>query len=97
VVVWSTVLQSKECIAAFHPTTLRHLVLSASHVVSFAERTDDKRPSTPDPRIMATHGDTGLFFGAPDVDAVSAHLRAKGIDLKEPNVAPYGMKVSSPV
>jgi len=41
---------------------------------------------------MATHGDTGLFFGAPDVDAVYAHLRAKGINLKEPNVAPYGMK-----
>jgi glyoxylase I family protein len=41
---------------------------------------------------MATHGDTGLFFGAPDVDAVYAHQRAKGIDLKEPNVAPYGMK-----
>jgi len=52
----------------------------------------DKRPSTPDPRSMATHGDTGLFFGAPDVDAVYADLRAKGIDLKEPNVAPYGMK-----
>jgi catechol 2,3-dioxygenase-like lactoylglutathione lyase family enzyme len=52
----------------------------------------DKRPSAADPRRTAAHGDTGLFFGAPGVDAVYAHLRAKGIDLKEPNVAPYGMK-----
>ena len=52
----------------------------------------DKRPSAVDPRRIATHGDTGLFFGAPDVDAVYAHLRAKGIDVKEPTVASYGMK-----
>jgi catechol 2,3-dioxygenase-like lactoylglutathione lyase family enzyme len=52
----------------------------------------DKRPSAVDPRRIATHGDTGLFFAAPDVDAVHAHLRAKGIDVKEPTVAPYGMK-----
>jgi glyoxylase I family protein len=52
----------------------------------------DKRPSAVDPRHIATHGDTGLFFGAPDVDAVHAYLRAKGIDVKEPIVAPYGMK-----
>jgi len=40
----------------------------------------------------APHGDTGLFIGAPDVDAVYAHLRTKGLDMKEPKVAPYGMK-----
>lgn len=52
----------------------------------------DKRPSKPDPRRVAGHDDTALFFGAPDVDAVYDHLRAKGIDVAEPNVAPYGMK-----
>ena len=52
----------------------------------------DKRPSTPDPRRVANHDDAALFFGAPDVDAVYAHLRAKGVEVKEPKVAPYGMK-----
>jgi catechol 2,3-dioxygenase-like lactoylglutathione lyase family enzyme len=52
----------------------------------------DKRPPAPDPRRVASHGDTGLFIGAPDVDAVYAHLRTKGLDMKEPKVAPYGMK-----
>jgi len=47
---------------------------------------------TGDPRRTATHGDTGLFFGTPDVDAVYTHLRAKGIDVKEPKIAPCGMK-----
>ena len=52
----------------------------------------DQRPPSPDPRRAASHEDIGLFLGAPDVDAVYAHLRAKGIDVKEPKVAPYGMK-----
>jgi glyoxylase I family protein len=52
----------------------------------------ETRPPVPDSRRIATHGDTGLFFGAPDVDAIYAHLRAKGVDAKEPHVAPYGMK-----
>ncbi|MBV8771398.1 MAG: VOC family protein [Deltaproteobacteria bacterium] len=52
----------------------------------------DTRPPAPDPGRNATHGDTGLFIAAPDVDAVYSHLRAKGIAVKEPKVAPYGMK-----
>jgi glyoxylase I family protein len=52
----------------------------------------DQRPQSPDPRRIASHGDTGLFVGAPNVDAVFAHLRAKGIEVNEPKVAPYGMK-----
>ena len=52
----------------------------------------ETRPPVPDSRRIASHSDTGLFFGAPDVDAIYAHLRAKGIDAKEPHVAPYGMK-----
>jgi glyoxylase I family protein len=43
----------------------------------------DKRPQSPDPRRIARHGDTGLFIGAPDVDAVFAHLRTKGVDVEK--------------
>jgi glyoxylase I family protein len=52
----------------------------------------DERPSSADQRRLASHHDTGLFFAAPNVDAVYAHLRANGIDVKEPKVARYGMK-----
>ena len=52
----------------------------------------DKRPPVANSRRVASHRDTALFFGAPDVDAVYAYLRAKGIEVKEPTVAPYGMK-----
>jgi catechol 2,3-dioxygenase-like lactoylglutathione lyase family enzyme len=50
------------------------------------------RPPQPDGTRVAAHGDTCLYFGAPDVDAVYEHLRAHGIDVREPKVAPYGMK-----
>ena len=52
----------------------------------------DKRPASADAHRVASHRDTTLYFGAPEVDAVYAYLRAKGIDVKEPTVAPYGMK-----
>jgi glyoxylase I family protein len=52
----------------------------------------DTRPPSHDLRRVANHGDTVLHFGAPDVDAVYSHLRAKGIEVNEPKVAPYGMK-----
>jgi catechol 2,3-dioxygenase-like lactoylglutathione lyase family enzyme len=53
---------------------------------------DPDRPAAPEPARVAAHSDTGLFFGCPDVDATYAHLRAHGFDVKEPKVAPYGMK-----
>jgi glyoxylase I family protein len=52
----------------------------------------ENRPLAADARRVAAHEDVALYFGAPDVDAVYAHLRAKGIDVKEPTLAPYGMK-----
>ena len=52
----------------------------------------DKRPAAPDAGRVASHDDVCLYFGAPDVDAVYAHLLAKGIKAKAPKVAPYGMK-----
>ncbi|MGD0310821.1 MAG: VOC family protein, partial [Acidobacteriota bacterium] len=32
------------------------------------------------------------FFGCPNVDAAYAHFRSRGQKVKEPKVAPYGMK-----
>lgn len=52
----------------------------------------DKRPPQPDSHRITSHRDTTLYFGAPNVDAVYEHLRAKGVDVKAPKVAPYGMK-----
>ncbi len=53
---------------------------------------EGQRPPVPDSSRVRAHEDTGLFFGAPDVDAVYAHLRDCGVTVKEPKVAPYGMK-----
>lgn len=49
------------------------------------------RPRQPDPKRIAGHRDTILYFGA-DPDAVYEHLRSRGIDVEPPKVAPYGMK-----
>jgi catechol 2,3-dioxygenase-like lactoylglutathione lyase family enzyme len=53
---------------------------------------ESQRPPVPDLSRVRAHEDTALFFGAPDVDAVYAHLRDRGVEVKEPKVAPYGMK-----
>ena len=52
----------------------------------------DSRPAQQDSARVAAHRDTCLYFSCPDVDAVYRHLRSHGIDVKEPHVAPYGMK-----
>ena len=53
---------------------------------------DAVRPPVPDPARVAAHDDTALFIGCPDVDGAYAHLRARGIAVEVPAVAPYGMK-----
>jgi catechol 2,3-dioxygenase-like lactoylglutathione lyase family enzyme len=53
---------------------------------------EDARPSAPDRARVAAHDDTCLYFGCPDVDTAYTHLQACGIDVKEPKIAPYGMK-----
>jgi catechol 2,3-dioxygenase-like lactoylglutathione lyase family enzyme len=53
---------------------------------------EHRRPAVPDPARMAAHADTILYFRCPDVDAAFEHLRKHGLDVKEPEVAPYGMK-----
>ena len=52
----------------------------------------DARPPAPDPSRVAGHGDTGLFIGAPDVDAMYEYLRARGVEVEPPVVRHYGMK-----
>jgi glyoxylase I family protein len=53
---------------------------------------EDARPPAPDPVRFAAHEDTCLYFGCPDVDAAYACLRARGVTLRAPEVAHYGMK-----
>jgi glyoxylase I family protein len=51
-----------------------------------------ERPPAPDPGRVAAHEDASIYFGCPDVDAAYTHIRARGVNVKEPKVAPYGMK-----
>lgn len=53
---------------------------------------DGERPDLPDPKTIAAHHDTCLYFGCPDVDAAYEYLMTQGIDLNPPSAAPYGMK-----
>jgi catechol 2,3-dioxygenase-like lactoylglutathione lyase family enzyme len=52
----------------------------------------DERPSSPDPSRVTAHRDTGLFFACADVDSAYNYLQEKGVDLKPPKNAPYGMR-----
>ena len=52
----------------------------------------DVRPAAPDPSRLAAHDDTTIYLRCRDVDAAYAYLRGKGVGLKPPTVAPYGMK-----
>jgi len=68
------------------------LRLNGAEVMLNTAYEQEYRPSQPESARVAAHGDTCLYFGAPDVDAVYRHLRSRGIDVAEPKVAPYGMK-----
>ena len=68
------------------------LRLSNANLMLNTAYEQDDRPAQPDPPRVSAHGDTCLYFGCPDVDAAYHHLRAHGLDVKEPKVAPYGMK-----
>jgi catechol 2,3-dioxygenase-like lactoylglutathione lyase family enzyme len=52
----------------------------------------DQRPSAPEPSRARAHDDVAFFFGCPDVDGAYARLRAQGVEVEPPRVAPYGMK-----
>ena len=53
---------------------------------------DDRRPPQPDPAHLASHDDTTLYFGCPDVDGAHAELRARGIPTGAPTTTRYGMR-----
>jgi catechol 2,3-dioxygenase-like lactoylglutathione lyase family enzyme len=52
----------------------------------------DRRPASPEASRVRSHRDMAFFFGCCDVDGAYAHLKAKGLDIEPPRVAPYGMK-----
>lgn len=52
----------------------------------------EDRPAKADEARVAAHGDTTLYLGAPDVDAMHRHLRSCGVEVDPPVVRPYGMK-----
>ncbi len=52
----------------------------------------EHRPPAPDPKRIAAHHDTCLYFGCPDPDAAYEYLLAKGVKLKPPSTAFYGMR-----
>ena len=74
----------------FHWALLR--LGEAELMLNTAYEFDSERPAVPDRARNAAHDDTGLFFGCPDVDAAYEELRSKGVPVKPPTVAPYGMK-----
>ena len=53
---------------------------------------DHERPVPPDPSRARAHEDTCLYIACPGVDAAFQELAAKGLAVKPPKVAPYGMK-----
>lgn len=74
----------------FHWALLR--LGDAELMLNTAYEFDHERPAEPDRARTAAHGDTGLFFGCPDVDAAYDELSGKGLPLKRPHVTRYGMK-----
>jgi glyoxylase I family protein len=51
-----------------------------------------KERPVPDQARNRAHGDICLYLGCPDVDAVYAELRGKGVEARKPVVTHYGMK-----
>lgn len=53
---------------------------------------DDVRPPAPDAARETTHGDTTLFIGRRELDALHEHLRAHGVAVAPPAITSYGMR-----
>ena len=68
------------------------LQLGAAQLMLNTAYEDDQRPASPDAARIAAHEDTGLFFTCPDIDDACQQLRAKGVDVKKPEIRDYGMK-----
>lgn len=52
----------------------------------------DERPANPVELRQQYHGDTTMYIGTPDVDAMYRYLTQYGIAAEPPFVTPYGMK-----
>jgi catechol 2,3-dioxygenase-like lactoylglutathione lyase family enzyme len=75
----------------FHWVWLR-LGNTTEIMLNSAYEFDEERPVPPDPARVSSHQDICLYIGCPDVDAAYGELQAKGVEAREPKVAPYGMK-----
>jgi uncharacterized glyoxalase superfamily protein PhnB len=53
---------------------------------------DDERPVSPDPGRVRGHNDVSLYFEFGDLDALHAHLRARGCDVTPPGTTSYGLR-----
>jgi glyoxylase I family protein len=53
---------------------------------------NDERPPARSAEWLRAHGDITFYLGCPDVEGTYRQLGALGLDVKEPHVAPYGMK-----
>lgn len=74
----------------FHWALLR---LGATEIMlNTAYEFDHERPVPADRARVAAHEDTCLYLGCPDVDGAYEELREKGVQVKPPKVAPYGMR-----
>jgi glyoxylase I family protein len=68
------------------------LELNGSTIMLNTGYDPDDQPSSPDPARWSGHSDTCVYFGCPDVDGAYDFLRSRGVDVKPPKVAHYGMK-----
>jgi glyoxylase I family protein len=71
--VWSTSQPGDDCNWA-------GLRLNGAEVMLNTAYEADLRPAAPDPKRIAAHDDTCLFFGCEDLDAAYQHLRAHGAE-----------------
>ena len=53
---------------------------------------DDQRPSSADPKRVRGHWDVSLYFEFHDLDALYAHLKARGCELEPPANMSYGLR-----
>jgi uncharacterized glyoxalase superfamily protein PhnB len=52
----------------------------------------EDQPLMPESGRWSGHQDTCIYFGCPDVEGAYDFLRAQGLEVSPPKVAPYGMK-----
>ena len=52
----------------------------------------DSRPDAPDPTRTASHQDTSIYFGCPDVEAAYEYIINKGLKIEKPHITHYGFK-----